>query len=207
MIRLIIAEDHQAFTDGIAAYLKYDEDIKLIDTVQDGEALLKTVKQLQPDVIITDLRMPKLDGMEATKILQQDFPQIKIIALTMFDRIETVQNAFKAGVSGYVLKNSGLQIMKDAIKTVLKGKKYYDPNLTSSFLENKPTIETSGKSLLSKREKEVLYLISKGFSSVRIAEELSISKTTVDTHRKNICRKLGINGNNALLQYAIENKY
>lgn len=207
MIRLIIAEDHQAFTDGIAAYLKYDEDIKLIDTVQDGEALLKTVKQLQPDVIITDLRMPKLDGMEATKILKQDFPQIKIIALTMFDRIETVQNAFKAGVSGYVLKNSGLQIMKDAIKTVLKGKKYYDPNLTSSFLENKPTIETSGKSLLSKREKEVLYLISKGFSSVRIAEELSISKTTVDTHRKNICRKLGINGNNALLQYAIENKY
>jgi len=207
MIRLVIAEDHQAFTDGIAAYLEYDDNIKLIDTVQDGKALLKTVKRLKPDVIITDLRMPKLDGLEATKLLKQDFPKIKIIALTMFDRIETVQNAFKAGVSGYVLKNSGLQIMKDAIKTVLKGKNYYDPNLTSSFLENKATTETSGKSLLSKREKEVLYLISKGHSSVKIAEKLFISKTTVDTHRKNMCRKLGINGNNALLQYAIENKY
>ncbi len=205
MIRLIIAEDHQAFTDGIAAYLEYNDEIKLIDSVSDGEALVKSVSRLQPDVVITDLRMPKLDGLEASKRIRANFPKIKIIALTMFDRIETVNKAFQAGVNGYLLKNSGLKIMIEAINTVLLGKTYYDPNLAASFLEN--TNDNKRKGILSKREKEILYLIGKGKSSTEISVELSISKTTVDTHRKNMCRKLGINGSNALFQYALEKKY
>lgn len=209
MIRLIIAEDHQAFIDGIAAYLEYNDEINLIKSVANGEELIESVRKLKPDVVITDLRMPKLDGLEATKIIKKEFPNIKVLALTMFDQLETVKKLIEAGASGYLLKNSGLQLMIKAIKTVIGGANFYDPNLSISLIQEitENVDIDKNRTLLSKREKEILYLIAKGKSSLEIAEILFISKTTVDTHRKNMCRKLNLKGSNMLLQYALESKF
>ncbi|HFX17674.1 MAG TPA: response regulator transcription factor [Flavobacteriales bacterium] len=207
MIRVIIAEDHQAFIDGIQAYLEYDNDIKIIGSVNDGEALVKMTQKLRPDIVITDLRMPKLDGLEAITQLQQKVPEVKCIALTMFDKINTVQKVIEAGGKAYLLKNSGLQIMKKAIKEVSKGNIFYDPNLTVNLILEKKDVHSGIKTVLSNREKEILYMIAQGKTTQDIAKALFISHKTVETHRKNMCRKLGIQGPNALLKYAIESKF
>lgn len=207
MIRVIIAEDHQAFIDGIQAYLEYDNDIKIIGSVNDGEALVKMTQKLRPDIVITDLRMPKLDGLEAITQLQQKVPEVKCIALTMFDKIKTVQKVIEAGGKAYLLKNSGLQIMKKAIKEVYNGNIFFDPNLTVNFILEKGKTHVDSKTVLSNREKEILYMIAQGKTTQDIAKALFISHKTVETHRKNMCRKLGIQGPNALLKYAIESKF
>jgi two-component system response regulator NreC len=207
MIRVIIAEDHQAFIDGIQAYLEYDDDIKIIGSVNDGEALVKMTQKLRPDIVITDLRMPKLDGLEAIIQLQQKIPEVQCIALTMFDKIKTVQKVIEAGGKAYLLKNSGLQIMKKAIKEVYNGNIFFDPNLTVNFILEKGKTHVDSKTVLSNREKEILYMIAQGKTTQDIAKALFISHKTVETHRKNMCRKLGIQGPNALLKYAIESKF
>ncbi len=209
MIRIVFAEDHQALIDGFAAYLEYSDEIKLIGTANDGEGLLDLVRHKQPQVVITDIRMPKLDGIEAARIIKKEFPHIKIIALTMFDQKELVQKIIRAGANGYLLKNSGLKMLFQAVKQVMTGENFYDPNLSQSFLidfvEN--PLKDKTKTLLSSREKDILYLIAQGKTSQEIADELFISKTTVDTHRRNMARKLGLSGSNALLQYAVETKF
>lgn len=209
MIRIVFAEDHQALIDGFAAYLEYSEEIELVGTANDGEELVELVRRKQPQVVVADIRMPKLDGVEATRLIKKEFPHIKIIALTMFDQKELVQKIIRAGANGYLLKNSGLKMLCRAVKQVVDGKNFYDPNLSGSFLkdfvEGPPVIKI--KTLLSKRENDILYQIAQGKTSQEIAEELFISKTTVDTHRRNIIRKLGLSGSNALLQYAVETKF
>ena len=209
MIRIVFAEDHQALIDGFAAYLEYSDEIKLIGTANDGEGLLDLVRHKQPQVVITDIRMPKLDGIEAARIIKKEFPHIKIIALTMFDQKELVQKIIRAGANGYLLKNSGLKMLCQAVKQVMTGENFYDPNLSQSFLIDfvESPLKDKTKTLLSSREKDILYLIAQGKTSQEIADELFISKTTVDTHRRNMARKLGLSGSNALLQYAVETKF
>lgn len=124
----------------------------------------------------------------------------------MFDRLEQVKETLEAGAMGYVLKASGLKVLKESVIAVMEGKKYLDPHLSFSFITENAT-PSNHKTLLSNREKEILYLISQGKSSQEIADTLFISKTTVDTHRKNMCRKLELQGSHALLQYALETKF
>jgi len=209
MIRIVFAEDHQALIDGFAAYLEYSEEIKLVGTANDGEELVNLVRRKQPQVVITDIRMPKLDGVEATRLIKKEFPQIKIIALTMFDQKELVQKIIRAGANGYLLKNSGLKMLCEAIKQVMDGQNFYDPNLSQNFLKDfvESPVKEKSKTLLSSRENDILYLIAQGKTSQEIATELFISKATVDTHRRNMTRKLGLSGSNALLQYAVETKF
>ncbi len=209
MIRVVFAEDHQALIDGFEAYLEYSEEINLIGTANDGEELVNLVRRKQPQVVITDIRMPKLDGVEATRLIKKEFPQIKIIALTMFDQKELVQKIIRAGANGYLLKNSGLKMLCEAIKQVMDGQNFYDPNLSQSFLKDfvESPVKEKSKTLLSSRENDILYLIAQGKTSLEIANKLFISKSTVDTHRRNMTRKLGLSGSNALLQYAVETKF
>ena len=106
MIRLAIAEDHQSLIDGIKLLLEYEEDISIIGTANDGEALLDVVRLKQPNVVITDIRMPKMDGISATKIIKKEFPKTKVLAFTMFDQTEAIEQMLDAGANGYILKNS-----------------------------------------------------------------------------------------------------
>jgi len=201
MITVIIAEDHQALIDGIKLSIEYEEDIQVIGEANDGEMLVELVRKRQPNVVITDIRMPKCDGISATKIIKKEFPQIKVIAFSMFDQAEAVEQMKKAGASGYIMKNSSLKKVLEAIRIVAQNGFFYDDAITSKDSDTKEEI------VLSTREKEILRLIGEGKSSLEISEMLFIGKTTVDTHRKNILRKLNIHGKTDLIRFAVERKY
>lgn len=202
MITVAIAEDHQALIDGIVSYLEYEEDIKIVGHANDGEALLKIVRQKQPNVIICDIRMPKMDGIVATSKIKKEFPHIKVLAFTMYDQSNAVQQMLEAGATGYILKNSPLKVVLEAIYTLSENKPYYDAKLNIEQVSKNST-----KSILSRREKEILALIAQRKTSQEIADALFVAKTTIDTHRKNMIQKLKLKGANELLGYAIEQKY
>ena len=201
MITVIIAEDHQALIDGIKLSIEYEEDIKVVGEANDGEMLIELVRKKQPNVVITDIRMPKCDGILATKTLKKEFPSIKFIAFSMFDQTEAVEQMKQAGASGYIMKNSSLTKVLEAIRIVAQDGTFFDDAIASKDSETKEQI------LLSTREKEILRLIGEGKSSIEISELLFIGKSTVDTHRKNILRKLNIHGKTDLIRFAVERKY
>ncbi|AXG72167.1 oxygen regulatory protein NreC [Kordia sp. SMS9] len=202
MITVAIAEDHQALIDGILSYLEYEEDIAIVGHANDGEALLKIVRHKQPKVVICDIRMPKMDGIVATRQIKKEFPHIQVLAFTMYDQDNAVQQMLDAGATGYILKNSPLKVVLEAIYALSEHKTYYDAKLNIEQVS-----KNSSKSILSRREKEILALIAQRKTSKEIADLLFISKSTIDTHRKNMIQKLQLKGANELLGYAIDRKY
>ncbi|EDP71967.1 two-component response regulator [Flavobacteriales bacterium ALC-1] len=204
MIRLAIAEDHQSLIDGIKLLLQYKEGIEIVGTANNGEELLDLVRLKQPNVIITDIRMPKMDGIRATQLIKKELPHIKIIGFTMFDQSDAIQQMLDAGASGYLLKNSPLEEVLKAIRAVDNGNTYFDSNIR---VEAKDNTNKKAKGILTKRQVEILGLISQGKTSREIADELFIGVHTVDTHRKNMIRILGLQGKGELMRYALEKKY
>lgn len=206
MITIAIAEDHQALIDGIELLYRYEENISIVGMANNGEELLKIVRNKRPKVVIMDIRMPKMDGIQATRIIKEEYPEIKVVAFSMFDQDQAVHQMKCAGAKGYVLKNSSLSILDKAIQAVIKGEEYYDPSLdvdlNSAFAKAKNTT-----SPLSKSERAILKLIAQNKTSSEIAAARFTATSTVEKHRKNMMRKLGINGKGALLKYAIEHKY
>jgi two-component system nitrate/nitrite response regulator NarL len=205
MIRLAIAEDHQSLIDGIKLLLEYEDGISIVGTANDGEALMEIVAKKQPNVVLTDIRMPKMDGIEAVKQIKKKYPSIKILAFTMFDQTEAIQQMLEAGASGYILKNSALREVYEAIVTVYRGETYFDANINTNILNSE--IKNKPKGILTKRQIEILELIAQGKTSREIADLLFIGIHTVDTHRKNMARILGLQGKGELLRYALEKKY
>lgn len=202
MIRIVIAEDHQALIDGIKLSLEFENDIQVIGEANDGEALIELVRRKLPNVVITDIRMPKCDGISATKIIKAEFPSIQVVGFSMFDQPEAIEQMKEAGASGYIMKNSSLSKVVEAIRTVAKNQPFFDPNIISD-----KDCDTNEEIVLSKREKEIVMLIGEGKTSIEISEILTIGKSTVDTHRKNILKKLNIHGKTDLMRYAVERKY
>lgn len=205
MIRLAIAEDHQSLIDGIKLLLEYEDDISIVGTANDGEALLTIVEKKRPNVVLTDIRMPKLDGIEATKRIKKYNSEIKVLAFSMFDQTDAIQQMLDAGATGYILKNSSLIEVLTAIRTVAKGDEYFDANINTNVLASET--KTKKKGLLTKRQIEILELIALGKTSREIADDLFIGVHTVDTHRKNMARILGLHGKGELMRYALEKKY
>ncbi|HBI01151.1 MAG TPA: response regulator transcription factor [Flavobacterium sp.] len=201
MIRIVIAEDHQALIDGIKLMIEFESDIEVIGEANDGEELIEIVKRKRPDIVLTDIRMPKCDGICATKAIMENFPETKVIGFSMFEQTEAISQMQIAGAKGYILKNSSLKKVLEAIRTVAKGGIYFDDAITTHDSLTKEEI------ILSKREKEILQLIGEGKTSQEIADTLFIGKTTVDTHRKNIIKKINIHGKTDLIRFAVERKY
>ena len=206
MITIAIAEDHQALMDGIHLLLKYKEEISIIGMCNDGEELLNIVRNKQPNVVLTDIKMPKMDGISATKIIKKEFPHIRIIAFSMFDQEEAIHQMIEAGASGYLLKNSPLEEVLNAIKSVANGTTYFDSSIDRTLLDPESK-KTKAKPLLSKSENEILKLIGQGKSSREIANIRFTAISTVEKHRKNMIFKLEFSGKGELLRYAIEKKY
>lgn len=211
MITVIMAEDHQMLIDGVKSFFEYNDEINIIGSVNNGEELVKLVSLKQPKLVITDIRMPMMDGIQATKIIKQKFSHINVLAMTMFDQPEAIKQMLDAGATGYILKNSGIKMLSKAIVAVAKGETFFDPNVAFNFMNNyiddNVTIGKSNQIILSNREKEILNLIANGKTSKEISETLFIAKTTVDTHRKNMIRKLDLSSGNELVKYAIDMKY
>ncbi|MEL1242947.1 response regulator transcription factor [Flavobacterium sp. DGU11] len=203
MITIAIAEDHQSLIDGIKLFLEYEDDIKVVGEANDGERLLEIVRLKKPDVVLTDIRMPKMDGITATRHLKKEFPSCKVIAFSMFEQDEAIAQMEAAGASGYILKNSSLKTVLAAIHAVMKGETFFDSSIKKTDYRKKDTDDIP----LSKRELEIVKLIGEGKTSQEIADLLFIGKTTVDTHRKNILKKLSLQGKSELLRYSMEKKY
>ncbi|MFA7445190.1 MAG: response regulator transcription factor [Flavobacteriaceae bacterium] len=199
MIRIVIAEDHQSLIDGIKLLLENQDWIEVVGQANDGYELVKEVFIHKPDIVLTDIRMPKTDGISATKQIKAMYPDCKVIGFSMFDQEEVIFQMKEAGASGYLMKNASLKALLEAIKAVAEGEEY--------FL-NLPEKTTNEKAIhLSPREKEILNLIGMGKSSKEIADELVLSEMTVATHRKNISRKLNLEGKVDLIRYATENRF
>ncbi|CAM4090723.1 MULTISPECIES: response regulator transcription factor [Flavobacterium] len=201
MIRIVIAEDHQALIDGIKLALEYEEEITVVGEALDGEMLVELVRNKEPDIVVTDIRMPKCDGITATRIIKKEFPNINLIAFSMFDQDEAIDQMKKAGAIGYIMKSSSLKKLIEAIKSVSKNIPYYDDAIITKDNLTKEEI------ILSKREKEILRFVGEGKTSQEIADLLFVAKSTVDTHRKNILKKMNIYGKTDLIRFAIERKY
>ncbi len=201
MIRIVIADDHQVLTDGLLSGISNCENIKVLGTATNGKELVKLVRLKNPDVIVTDIRMPGGDGRAAVQELLEFNPDYKIIAFSMFDSLQIVKQMIELGVKGYVFKSSPLTVLLKAIETVAQGQTFFDQS--AGFV-----IDTFDESVkLSVREQEILSLIAEGKSSIEISKALFISKATVDTHRKNILQKLQLDGRANLIRFAVENKF
>ena len=208
-IRVIIADDHQIVRDGLRSLLEKEPDLEVIAAVEDGRATVRLVEELQPDVVIMDISMPGLNGIEATRKITRDFPNIKVIALSMHDDGRFVTNMLKAGASGYLLKDCAFKELTKAIHVVVRaGKSYLSPDITDAVVNSYVTGASGPDPLLhpalTPREREVLQLVVEGKTSSQIAEILYVSVKTVETHRTQLMHKLKINNLADLVKYAIK---
>lgn len=198
MIKIVIAEDHQALIDGMKIFIENEADMQVVGEANNGEELIEIVRKTIPDVVLTDIRMPKMDGITATNAIKSVFPEVKIIAFSMFEQEDAIAQMRRAGASGYIMKNLPMHAVVDAIRKVMDEESYFETSMKTAKVDNEN---------LSSREKEILKLIGQGKSTLEIAEILCIGKTTVDSHRKNLGKKLNLTGKNDLIRVAMERKY
>src|SRR4030066_343842 len=204
-IRVLIADDHPIVRSGLRLLLEAEADIDVVGEARDGvEALHLNQKQL-PDVVLMDIAMPGMDGLEATRQIKERWPQIKVLVLTMHRSDEYFFEMLKSGASGYILKGAETSDLIRAVRVVGRGEVFLYPTMAQKLVKDYLNFiqwsEESGSSL-SSRETEILRLLSEGFSSKEIAEKLVISPSTVHSHRSNIMSKLGLNSRHELIQYA-----
>ncbi len=193
MIKLIIADDHQLLIEGLISVLSEVEGIVLLEPVNDGKQLIKSLRSNAVDMVLLDLNMPNLDGIKTLEILKTEFSRIKIIVLTNYNQPQLVEKIKKLGADGYILKSSASLVLKEAILKVSKGETYFEKELVSEAETNHYFIDDFMKKFqLTRREVEIIQMIEKEFTSKEIADTLYISEFTVGTHRKNIMKKLGV---------------
>jgi two-component system response regulator NreC len=206
-IKVLIADDHQIVRDGLRSMLEKEPWIKVVGEAEEGRTTLRLARELAPDVIIMDVSMPDLNGIEATRQIVAEFPTIKVIALSMHNDRRFVLNMIKAGAKGYLLKDSAFKELTKAIKVVVSNQTYLSGEiadiLVQDYLSFATPDEFSAFHLLSPREREVLQLLAEGRSSNQIAESLHISVKTVETHRAQLMAKLKIKTIAELTKYAI----
>lgn len=203
-IRILIADDHRVFIDGMKAMLKEISDFEVIADAENGDQLVQQAGIHKPDVILTDIQMPNKDGIEATKEIHKQFPEIKIIALTMLNESMFIKKMLEAGASGYVLKTIDKEELVKVIRKVASGEKHFSAEVTAQLMNN--FSQKSPLDILTKREREILTLIAQGLTDKEIAEKVFLSPLTATTHRKNILSKLGLKNKVELTRFAIDNK-
>lgn len=203
-IRLLLVDDHMLVLDGLQARLAMEQHIEIVGTANNGEEALVAARALQPDVVIMDVSMPVLNGIEAAQRFKAEMPDIRILMLSMHDDREYILSLIQSGASGYVLKDVSSNELINAIETVHSGNTYFSSG-ASKALFTQPT-EAADEALeeLSKRELTVLKLLAIGYSNKEVGRDLRISVRTVETHRQNIKNKLGIQTIAGLTKYAIE---
>jgi len=207
-IRVLIADDHTIVRSGVRLLLEGEADMEVIGEALTGTAAVEMAQALQPDVILMDIAMPGLDGMEATRQIKQKSPDIGILVLTMHRSDEHFFAMLKAGASGYVLKAAETNELLGAIRSVARGEAFLYPamakRLMQDYLSRTPANDDPEDSPLTPREKQILRLVADGYTNKEIAQRLVLSPSTVHTHRNNLMRKLNLNTQHGLIQYARE---
>lgn len=206
-IRIMIADDHQIVRNGLRSLIEKELDMEVIAEADNGRNAVRLALELAPDVVIMDIAMPELNGIEATRQIIAARPRIKVIALSMHADKRYVMEMLKAGASGYILKDNAYEELARAIRTVLKNHTYLSPQVTETVIGDYVQLALTGSgsafSLLSAREREVLQLLAEGNGTTQIAECLCISVKTVETYRQHIIQKLDIRSIAELTKYAI----
>jgi DNA-binding NarL/FixJ family response regulator len=210
-IRIVLADDHEIFRDGFRVMLKKQTSVELVGEAGDGEELIKLVEEIQPDVVVTDIKMPKLDGISATKILTKKYPHIGVISLSMFDEENLIIEMLEAGAKGYLLKNAHKNEIITAVESVFKNQTYYcnhtSRKLTkmiaeSSFNPNKRALKPE----FSEREISVMRFICQELSNREIALQLKLSVRTIEGYRERIQEKISARNTAGIVVYAIKNR-
>ncbi|MBE4577487.1 DNA-binding response regulator [Vibrio navarrensis] len=203
-IRIVIVDDHQVVLDGFIARLEIEPEIEVVGTASNGLEGLDAVRRHKPDVVLMDISMPIMNGIEATRLIKEEFPESKVLMLTMQDNREYIMKVMQEGAVGYMLKEISAEKMVQAIKTVNQGSTYFCESVTQTLFTQEIVPAAQRANPLSRREEAVLKLVAQGHSSKKIATLLDISYRTVETHRHNIKHKLDLHSTAELAKYAFE---
>jgi len=213
-IRVLLADDHPLVRSGLISLLEPFGEFQVVGEAGTGREAVALTKKLKPDVVVIDLSMPDMGGIEATKHICEEVPQSRVLVLTMHENEEYVYQILRSGAGGYVLKNSGRDELAGAIRAVARGEKFFSPKVSEimvqAYLRKADSREDTTKGLkdtpLTPRETEVLACIGQGLTNLEIAEKLFISPRTVETHKTNIMQKLALEDTSKLIRYAVELK-
>ncbi len=208
---VFIADDHQMMIDGITSLLKNQNEFEIIGTAMSGTEAYDALKKQQPDILLTDVQMPGMTGIELTAKVRAEWPDMKVLILTMFNDSDIVERIVQEGAQGYILKNTGRNELVEALSAVRDGDTFYSRAVVDTMMDNlrnpakEPKKTYINSAELTEREKEIVRLVAQEYSSEDIAQKLFISRRTVETHRKNILRKTGVSNVVGLVRFAYEN--
>ena len=211
MIKIILADDHQILLDGLSTQIEKEEGIELIGQAKNGKEAIEQVNILQPDVLVMDIDMPVLNGLDALEKIKQKHPELKVILLSLLMDKAVIQKAIKSGVDGYLFKDESTKELFHAIRRVASGNPYFSGKISLVLAEKKKAshpntqVDHARLQLLTPREVQILRAVAEGFSSTEIAEQLFISARTVETHRRNIMEKLEVPNMARLIVFAVRN--
>ena len=206
---ILLADDHAMIREGLRMVLETQPDFHVVGLAANGLDAVAQAERLKPDLVIVDIQMPGLSGLDVVRQLKQRLPQSRVIVLSMYDEEEYVLGVMRDGALGYVLKESSAENLVDAVRAVLAGERYLSPRLAERAFRSYIDRSTPGDDryeTLTNREREVLHLSAEGFNGPEIARRLSISPRTVEVHRANLMRKLGLHSQDELVQYARQKK-
>ncbi len=211
-IKVALVDDHQIVRDGIKSLLSNQEDIQIVGEAKDAYEFLELVKSKLPDIVLLDISLPKMNGIELTKVIRADYPKIKILILSMYTSEDFIFNALKAGIHGYLPKNTTQDELRLAINDVYAGKEYFSKTISDTILKSYMHSAKYGNTVtddklihLTNREREILQYVVEGATNLQIAEKLCISIRTVETHKTTILKKLNLNNVIDLVKFAIKN--
>ena len=206
-IKILIADDHTMFLQGIISLLEQESHIEIVGKAINGIEALEVIQKQTIDLLILDISMPEMDGIELSKIVKKKYPAIKILIVSTHSNVSIISRLIRIGVNGYLLKNAEKAELLQAINTIADGTDYFSEETEEKHLSNNLRIEKQVSTLteLSSREKEILVLIAHEYNTAEIAEKTFISLNTVNTHRKNLLSKLNAKNTAGLVKYAVEN--
>ncbi len=208
-IKVFLVDDHQIMIDGLLSILHDDKSIEVIGFAHQGEEALAKIALQVPHIVLTDINMPVMNGVELTRQVKKQFPETSVLALSMFGDIDHIQEMLEAGISGYILKNTGNKELMEAIHTIAQGGTYYDNEVAAAMMRSLTQGQQRKNSVeqvhLTDRELEIIKLIAKELNNAQIGDALFISERTVETHRKNIYRKTNTTNIVGLLKFAFAN--
>lgn len=207
-IKVLIADDHQMVIDGLMSLLECESHIEVVGQALNGKAVLEILEKQEVDIAILDIEMPELTGVEATKIIKEKYPNVKVLILSMYNTEKFVQNLIEIGADGYILKNKGKEELVKALHYIMEGDEYFGREVEKTYRKAKKKKSVENEHVrLTKREKEVLKLIAIGDTTPIISNKLFIAASTVETHRRNLIEKTGVRNSKGLVKYAIDNNY
>ncbi|UXP30704.1 response regulator transcription factor [Reichenbachiella agarivorans] len=207
MIRVLIADDHLVIVEGLKALLANVPEIKIVGHANNGREVINLLETQNIDVILLDINMPVLDGLETTRLIREHHDHVKVLILSMYNKPEFIRNLIEIGANGYVLKNTAQEELVAAIKDVHEGREHFSAEVQDTINESLKSKGHVGAEYLTDRERAIIRLLADGMTTGEIAVQLSISSHTVDTHRKNLMTKLNQKNIASLIKYAVEKGY